>query len=357
MILCSIFLFGSEIGNSFVRGKMKGQVGFFSHLDFGGDGTFLDLNASLAYQSASFYGYKFFTSVWFNPPLYETNQGFKNNKTWFEISELGLNFFHSKWNFGFDAGRFAYKADWVDNYVQGLSFFHTYSPMISYGITWINQSALITNYKITGFKNADNWIGGILIDMNFKIPNTVVEITPYIYSVANVFWAPSFGTKATFHFLKFNADLIWKGNLLSYIAYHNNRFRGSGILFYSDLVYRDRLRHLDVGGGIMVTDHNGVRDLAIFGQNTEFENIDGMLEGNATTLYWYGKFHFQYHISLKSAMRLSLTSRSKIFDFENQITYFPLEKLELGLSFLAIAGEKTKKNDRYVMRTFVQYHF
>lgn len=355
ILLCFSFLFGSEIGNAFQRGKAKGHIGLFSHLDFVGDSTFLDLNTSFSYQSANFYGYKFFTSAWFNPPLYQVKDGFAKTKTWFEISELGLNFFNSKLNFGFDVGRFAYEADWVSNYVQGISFSHDYSPLISYGVTWINQSALITNYKNTGFYPAENWLGAVLLDASFKIPNTVVKITPYIYSVANMFWAPAIGAEANFGFLRWNANLIWKGTLLSYIAYHNKDYRGSGLLFYSDLTYRDKLRHLDAGGGIIAT--NGVKDLAVFGQNTEFENIDGILDGTSTTLYLFGKFHFPYDISLKTAMRLSMRGKENIFDFETRFGYFPIKKLELGLDFFVLTRKTNEKRDSYSLRAFLQYHF
>lgn len=358
ILLSASFLFSSEIALAFKNGKAKAHVGTFAQVDFTGDSTYVDLSASFAYQSASFYGYKFFTSAWFNPQIYEVNRGFRDNKKWFEITELGLNFFNSRLNFGFDAGRFSYKADWVDNYVQGLSFFHTYSPLISYSITWINQSALVESYKMTGFREADNWIGGLLTDAIFKIPNTNVEINPYIYSVANMFWAPAVGAKATFEFLKLNSDLIWQGKLLSYVAYHNSQYRGSGILFWSDLIYKDRLRKFDVGGGIMATNRNGVSDLAVFGQNTEFENIDGMLEGGSTSLYAYGKFHFVYDISLKTATRLTLVGKDTIFALESGARYFPIKKLELGLDFVMLTGYKSRQDrEGYKMRTLLQYHF
>lgn len=358
VLLSASFLLSSEITLAFKNGKAKAHVGTFAHIDFVGDSTFLDLNASFSYQTASFYGYKFFTSAWFNPPLYEVNRGFKEHKSWFEISELGINFFNSRLNFGFDAGRFSYKADWVSNYVQGLSIFHTYSPLISYSITWINQSALIENYKMTGFRQADNWIGGLLADALFKIPNTNVEINPYIYSVANMFWAPAVGAKAIFKFLKLNSDLIWQGKLLSYVAYHNNRYRGSGILFWSDLIYKDRLRNFDAGGGIMATNRNGVSDLAVFGQNTEFENIDEMLEGGSTSLYAFGNFHFQYDISLKVATRLTFVGENNLFGLEMRAGYFPIQKLELGVNFMMLTGYKVQnKKDNYALRTFLQYHF
>ncbi|WP_027327382.1 hypothetical protein [Helicobacter pametensis] len=358
LVLCFGSLISSEIALAFKQGKAKAHVGTFAYIDFLGDSTFWDLGASFSYQSGNFYGYKFLASAWFNPPLYEVNRGFRDNKTWFEITELGINFFNSRLNLGFDAGRFAYRADWVDNYVQGLSFFHTYSPFISYGITWINQSALVENYQMTGFRRSDNWLGGVLIDGQFKIPNTIIELEPYIYSVANMFWAPAIRTKATFEFLKFNSDLIWEGTLLSYVAYHNREFRGSGILFWSDLIYRDRLRNFDAGGGIMATNRNGVKDLAVFGQSTQFENIDGMLDGGSTSLYAFGKFHFKYDISLKIASRLTFVGENNLFGLEARAGYFPIKKLELGLDFLMLAGYKTQnKQDHYAMRAFLQYHF
>lgn len=358
LLLCSSFLLSSEIALAFKQGKAKGHVGTFAHIDFIGDSTFFDLSSSFSYQTASFYGYKFFVSAWFNPPIYEVNRGFKDYKSWFEITELGINFFNSRLNFGFDAGRFAYKADWVYNYVQGVSFFHTYSPLISYSITWINQSAWVNYYKMTNFREADNWFGGLLADAVFKIPNTNVEINPYIYSVANMFWAPAVGAKATFEFLRWNSDLIWQGKLLSYVAYHNRDYKGSGILFWSDLIYKDRLRDYDVGGGIMVTDRNGVKDLAVFGQNTEFDNIDGMLEGGSTSLYAFSKFHFKYNISLKIATRLTFVGGNNLFGLETKLGYFPIKKLELGTDFLMLSGYQTQnKEDNYTLRMFLQYHF
>lgn len=354
--LCFVSLFSSEIPEAFKRGKMKAHIGTSSHIDLSGDSTFFDLNSSLSYMSANFYGYKFFSSVWFNPPLYESKRGFRDNKIWFEITELGVNFFHSQLNYGFDAGRFSFQADWVGNYVQGLSFFHTYSPLLDYSMTWINQAALIKDYKMKEFRSADNWLGGLLLEARIKIPQTIIELHPYIYSVADLFWASAVGANATFKFLRFNADLIWKGTLLTYVGYHNLTYQGSGILFWSDLIYKDYLRNFDAGGGIMAT--NGVKDLAIFGQNTEFENIDGMLNGVSTTLYAFGKLHFAYATSLKVAMRLSLKSQETIFGLETRLGYSPINKMELGLGFSMLNGFKNPINqDHYILRTFLEYHF
>lgn len=334
---------------------MKAHIGTSSHVDFVGDSTFFDLNASLAYESANFYGYKFFSSIWFNPPIYESNRGFRDNKIWFEIPELGVNFFHSRLNYGFDAGRFAFQADWVDNYVQGLSFFHTYSPLIDYSITWINQSALIKNYQMKEFRSAGNWLGGLLLEADFKIPATIITINSYIYSVADLFWAPSVGANAIFKILRLNADVIWKGKLLTYVAYHNLSYGGSGVLFWSDLIYKDYLRNFHVGGGIMAT--NGVKQLSVFGQNTEFENIDGMLDRGATTLYVFGKAVPLPAVSLKAGMRLSIREQENLFGLEAKVGYSPIPKMELAIGFLMINGFENPLNDRYILKTFLEYHF
>lgn len=356
VILCFAPLISSEISEALKRGKMKAHIGTSSYIDLGGDSTFFDLNSSISYTSANFYGYKVFSSIWFNPPLYEKKRGFQENKIWFEIAELGVNFFHSQLNYGFDAGRFSYQADWVGNYVQGLSFFHTYSSLLDYSVTWINQAALIKDYQMKEFTSASNWFGGLLLEAKIKIPQTIIEIHPYIYSVADLFWAPAVGANAIFKLLRLNADLIWRGTLLSYVGYHNLAYQGSGILFWSDLIYKDYLRNFYVGGGIMTT--NGVKDLAVFGQNTEFENIDGMLDRISTTLYSYGKFYFSQTTSLKIATRLSLRNQETLFGLEARFGYSPINKMELGLGFSMLNGFKDpQKQDHYILKSFLEYHF
>lgn len=356
----SCLIFASEVGRAFYNGKAKGHVGTLAYVDFAGDGTFFDTSLSLAYKSASFYGYKFYTSAWFNPRIYEFGRGFEDHKTWFEIPELGISFFNSQLNFGFDAGRFSYTSDWVDNYVQGLSFYHTYSPLISYEVTWINQSARIKNTEITGFRGNGNWIGGLLVSGDFKIPNTNVVLTPYAYSVADVFWVPGFKARTSFDFLSLNSSLEIYAHLLSYVAYSDYNFQGDGIVYWSDVTYKDHLRKYEVGGGIVATNYFGAPRLDIFGQNSIFENLDGVLAGKTTTLYVFGKIDLPYNIGVNSSFRLGISSDDLLYGFEVKANYFLTKNWEIGTDFLMLVGGNTRNNpkgDNYVVRTFLQYYF
>lgn len=359
-LLLPILLFSSEAGRAFKEGKLKGHVGALINADFLGESTYLDASTSLAYETANFYGYKFFTSVWFNPKLYEMNRGFQENKTWLEFPELGVNFYNSKRNFGFDAGRFAYQRDWVYNYVQGLSFFHAPTPLIDYEITWINRSAWIDYYRVRNYDGAGNWIGGLWVSANFKIPDTTLTITPYAYSVANHFWSPAVKGVMDFYFPNINGVLQAKATLLFYTAYHDKKHEGDSIMYWSDLTWKDTRGRYETGGGIMVSAIDGVRGIDIFGQNTGFEDTTGIFESNMTTLYAFGKFNFKYDISFRTSMRTTISPAADvIFGWETRTSYFPTKNLEVGLDLIMIAGAKKLNfgEDEGKMRIYLQFYF
>lgn len=359
--LLPCLLLSSEIGRAFKEGKLKGHVGTLVNADFLGDGTYLDLSTSLAYETGNFYGYKFFASMWFNPKLYEMNRGFKDNKTWLEFPELGVNFYNSKLNFGFDAGRFEYQRDWINNYVQGLSFFHSPNSMVDYEITWINRSAWIDYYRVRMFEGAGNWIGGLWASANIKIPDSTLVLTPYAYSVANHFWSPALKASMDFYFPELSGMLQARATLLFYTAYHDKQHDGDSLMYWSDLTWKDTRGRYEAGGGIMVSAIDGARDIDIFGQNTGFEDTTGLFDANMTTLYAFGKFNFKYDISLKTSMRTSISPEAKvIFGWETQASYFPIKNLEVGLDLIMIIGAEQFANlgkDKGEMRAYLQFYF
>lgn len=360
LFLLPYLLLSSEIGRAFKEGKLKGHVGTLINADFVGDSTYLDLSTSLAYETANFYGYKFFASMWFNPKLYEVNRGFRDNKTWLEFPELGVNFYNTRLNFGFDAGRFAYQRDWINNYVQGLSFFHSPTSWVDYEITWINRSAWIDYYRVRNYEGAGNWIGGLWASANFKIPNTTLVLTPYAYSVANHFWSPAIKARMDFFFPNISGKLEAMATLLFYTAYHDKKHQGDSLMYWSDLTWKDTRGRYEAGGGIMVSAIDGVRDIDIFGQNTGFEDTTGLFDSNMTTLYAFGKFNFKYDISLKTSMRTSISpSTDVIFGWETRANYFPIKDLEVGLDLILIMGAQKLGlgSDQGKMRAYLQYHF
>ncbi len=361
VFLLSIFLHSSELGEAFRSGKAKGHVGTLVDADFVGDGTYLDLSASLSYRSGIFYGYDFYASAWLNPKLYEMNRGWRDNKTWLEFPELGIGFFNDRLNFGFDAGRFSYTRDWIKNYVQGISFYHAPTQEIDYEITWINRSSLIEYYKVEMYHGAEHWLGGLWASGNFKIPNTTAVISPYIYSVADLFWASAAKASMDFYFPTLSGKLEARATLLFYVAYHNRQFRGDSVMYWSDLIWKDTRNRFEAGGGILAVSSYGAKDLSVFGQNTDFINTTGIFEGNMTTLYAFGKFNFKYDISLKTSMRTTISTQGGvIFGFEAQTGYYPIKNLKLGLDLTMVAGADQfpqTKGDQYGMRTYVQFFY
>lgn len=111
----------------------------------------------------------------------------------------------------------------------------------------------------------------------------------------------------------------------------------------------------------MAVSSYGVRDLDVFGQNTDFINTTGIFEGNMVTLYAFGKFNFKYDISLKPSLRTSISTQGGVIvGFEAQAGYYPIKNLKLGLDLTVVSGADQfpqTKGDQYGMRTYVQFFY
>ncbi|GAA7267176.1 hypothetical protein HpCK38_19780 [Helicobacter pylori] len=186
-------------------------------------------------------------------------------------------------------------------------------------------------------------------------------MTPYIYSVADLLWASAAKGSMNFYFPTISGNLQARATLLFYVAYHNRKFRGDSVMYWSDLIWKDTRNRFEAGGGMMAVSSYGVKDIDVFGQNTDFINTTGIFEGNMITLYAFGKLNFKYDISLKTSLRTSISTQGgTIIGFEVQTGYYPIKNLKLGLDLTMVSGANKFpqiQGDQYGMRTYVQFFY
>lgn len=200
LILSSSMVFGAEtIDSAFKEGKVSGSLGLYGkHIDYnaGEKEGYLNGNATIGYETASFYGLTGKAEFKGNLDLGEVHNNdrdlapFENDAL---MTEAYLKYANE--SFFVSAGRQAIDLEWLSDYHEAVVAGITAVPDTTIVLGWTKRKAESTSELSEDFWKINENKGAYVADIKYS-GFTGVELNPYYYSAPDL--ADWYGLKTTF---------------------------------------------------------------------------------------------------------------------------------------------------------------
>ena len=206
----------NNIAQLLLTGRPSGHMGVYYQGMTGGAPSFADANVSLAYQTQRFQGVALGGSMWAATKLYQAHGGdFSQVKDNFVLTELYASFVNPN-RLSVYAGRFQTNSEWIKHYTQGVSATYEDIENLKLDFIWAYKNAYVTNYRMDNFTNPFGSVGALYLGATITLPESPLQITPYLYAAPNDFTA--FGAKVLVAVPVNTALLYGKMHFLSFSA-------------------------------------------------------------------------------------------------------------------------------------------
>ncbi|WP_300447005.1 Opr family porin [uncultured Helicobacter sp.] len=339
VFICALLqsAYTNDIAQLLLTGKPSGHMGLYYQGMTGGAPSFVDANVSLAYQTRRLRGVALGASMWAATKLFQLNTGdFSQVKSNFVFTELYANFTNPN-RISASLGRFAIDSEWIKYYTQGAALSYEDIENLKIDFIWANRSAYVTNYRMDDFYNPFGGVGSLYLSAAATLPDSPLQITPYIYAAPSDFTA--FGFKVLVAVPAPSATLYGKMHFLSFVSKSDRVIdyavtNGDGGFVW--LEGGAKWSGFNVGGGVISVTENGARGIDAFGQSSYFERREGLFYNDATTLYAFLQYDLKQYIQLDSAIRHTSIGTKHIFNWEIGLVSEPQYNIELGVKVIGM---------------------
>ena len=341
ILACAFVLSGIANANDLARwlltGTPSGHMGLYYQGMTGHAPTFVDANVSLAYQTQRLRGLGLGTSMWAATKLYQAKAGdFSQVKENFVFTEFNASFVNPN-RISMYVGRFKTDSEWIKYYTQGAAVSYEDVENLQVNFIWAWKNAYVTNYRVQDFSNPFGSIGAMYLSAALTLPDSPLQITPYIYMAPNDFTA--FALKVLVAVPVSSAILYGKMHFLSFTARNDkvidySQTRGDGGFVW--LEGGAKWSGLSAGGGVISVAKNGARGIDSFGQSSYFERREGLFYNNATTLYGFVEYDLKQYVQLDGAIRHTSIDSKNIFNWEVGLTSEPVTNIKIGTKLIGM---------------------
>ncbi|RDU59954.1 Opr family porin [Helicobacter marmotae] len=329
--------YANDISRLLLTGMPSGHMGLYYQGMTGGAPSFVDANVSLAYKTQRLRGIGFGTSVWAATKIFQSHVGdFAKVKDNFVFTELYASFENPN-RISMYAGRFKTDTEWIKYYTQGAMVKYEDIENVKIDFIWANKNAYVTNYRMDGFYNPFGSIGVIYLGATIVLPDSPLQITPYLYAAPNDF--TSFALKVLVVVPAGNARLYGKMHFLSFVGRNDKEIDHSVTDGDGGFVWLEggaKWLGMNVGGGVISVASNGARGIDSFGQSSYFERREGLFYNNATTLYGFLEYDLRRYVQFDSAIRYTSIGSQNIFNWEAGFVSEPQKDIKIGIKAIGM---------------------
>nr|WP_317405192.1 Opr family porin [uncultured Helicobacter sp.] len=339
LCMCGIYeaANANNIAQLLLTGRPSGHMGIYYQGMTGGAPSFADANVSLAYQTQRFQGVALGGSMWAATKLYQAHGGdFSQVKDNFVLTELYASFVNPN-RLSVYAGRFQTDSEWIKHYTQGVSATYEDIENLKLDFIWAYKNAYVTNYRMDNFTNPFGSVGALYLGATITLPESPLQITPYIYAAPNDFTA--FGAKVLVAVPVNTALLYGKMHFLSFSARNDKIIDHSSTKGDGGFVWLEggaKWLGMNIGGGVLSVAENGARGIDSFGQSSYFERREGLFYNNATSLYGFLEYDLRQYVQLDAAIRHTSIGRKNIFNWEVGLVSEPQHNIKLGAKIIGM---------------------
>lgn len=342
IIMCVIglnsILCANDLARMFLAGRPGGHMGVYYQGMTGGAPSFVDTNVSLSYVSQRLNGLEFGGSMWAAAKLFQSHIGdFAKVKQDFVLTALYAGFINPD-RISVYAGRFKTDSEWIKHYTQGVAVNYEDIENLKVEFIWAWKNAYVTDYRMDDFYNPYGNVGSIYLGATLRLPETLLDITPYIYFAPNDF--VGFGAKILVEVPVNDAILYGKMHFLSFTPRNDKQIDFSSADGDGGFVWFEggaKWRGMNTGGGVISVAENGARGVDSFGQSSYFERREGLFYNNATSLYGFLEYDIKHYMQLDSAIRHTSIGSKNIFNWEVGVTSEPQEGvIKLGVKVIGM---------------------
>ena len=327
----------NNLARLFLTGQPSGHMGLYYQGMTGGAPSFVDINASLAYQTQRFRGIGFGTSMWVATKVFQSHIGdFSQEKENFVFTELNASFVNPN-RISMYVGRFKTNTEWIKYYTQGVAVSYEDIENVQIDFIWALKNAYVTNYRVENFSNPFGNLGSIYLGASITLPDSPLQLTPYIYTAPSDF--TSFGVKVLVAVPAGSAALYGKMHFLGFSGkgdkvIDSSRTSGDGGFVW--LEGGAKWVGINAGGGVISMNQNGARGIDSFGQSSYFERREGLFYNNATTLYGFLEYDFKRYMQLDAAIRHTTIGSKNIFNWEVGVVSEPQNNIKIGAKIIGM---------------------
>lgn len=338
MCALSPVILAVDIGRLLLTGRPFGHMGVYYQGMTGGAPSFADVNVSLGYESQRYAGIAVGGSMWAATRIFQ-NKGGDFSKVIpdpFVLTELYANFINPN-RISMYAGRFRTDSEWVKHYTQGAQIVYEDVENLKVDFIWAWKNAYVTNYRMDNFYNPFGGVGALYLGATITLPESPLEITPYIYAAPGDF--TSLGAKVLVAVPAGEAVLYGKMHFLSFMGRSDRVIDGLSSRGDGGFVWLEggaKWNGLSAGGGIISVAKNGARGIDSFGQSSYFERREGLFYDNANTFYGFLEYDLKQYVQLDSAIRHTGIGSKNIFNWEVGITSEPQKNIKIGAKIIGM---------------------
>ena len=282
LILSSTMAFGADtIDSAFKEGKVSGSLALYGekydHKDGEKDSGFGNANATVAFETGSFYGLNAKAEFKGNLDLGEVEDGDRENGAPFENNSLMTEAYikYAKEGFALTAGRQAVDLEWLGDYHEAVVAAITAIPDTTVVLGYTQRKAESGIDLSEDFHEFNGNKGAYVIDVKYAGLEGI-EFNPYAYSAPDV--ADWYGLKTTF-----TADMF---GAVAHYAISSEDTQDDGSIGHLEL--NTTLSGVSAAVGYIKTDKDvGAGSmLAAEGDNiSPFEDGTQVYEADARTVY------------------------------------------------------------------------
>lgn len=331
-------LWAADLGHLLLTGRPFGHMGMYYQGMTGGAPSFVDANVSLGYESQRYAGVAVGGSMWAATKLFQYKGGdfAKVIQDPFVLTELYASFINPH-RISMYAGRFKTDSEWIKYYTQGAQVVYEDVENLKVDFIWAWKNAYVTNYRMDNFSNPFGGIGALYLGATLTLPESPLEITPYIYGAPGDF--TSVGAKVLVAIPVQEAVLYGKMHFLSFVSNNDRMIDSSVTAGDGGFVWLEggaKWNGLNAGGGVISVAKNGARGIDSFGQSSYFERREGLFYNNATTLYGFLEYDIRQYMQLDSAIRHTAIGSKSIFNWEVGVVSEPQKGIKIGAKVIGM---------------------